>query len=101
MDLKLFGVGLLFAHSVLKPGFAVFAHGGDEQKIGLSGGHDPLSINAHVYASDWVPQTWKQGLGVLPNFLVKPDLSIKRPNRESSVKRSRYLVEFWVRFVDF
>lgn len=52
--LKLLGVGLLFAHTVVKAGLSVVAQGRDDQQVGLGGGQDPVAVAGDLERSDGV-----------------------------------------------
>ena len=99
MDLQLLGIRLLLAHTVLEPSLSILTHSVDDQEVCLGGRHDPLSVDAHVDCANRVAKTWQQCLGVLADFLVEPDLTVKAADGESSVQGSGNLVELGVRFV--
>jgi hypothetical protein len=101
VDLQFLGVWFLFSHSMLETKLPIWTFSGHNKDVSLCCGHDPFAIDTHVKRSDWVTKAREQSFCVLPDLLIKSDLTIQRADGKSSSHGGRNFVELRISFIYF
>ena len=98
-EAKLFGSWFVLAHSCFKAVLAVFKHRRDRQQVSFRCRNNPLAVTRHVDGRDRVSKSRQQGRSILSTFLVEPDCTVKRANRDAALTCGRQRVKLHLSFI--